>query len=184
MAPYAPGGTGVQAVRVPLNRAAWGNAAAGLALERPLSFLRLRMSLAALFAFIWGALIGLFMAVWHFMGKKSGMALGLAHGVFTVSGIVFLTVGFLTQEETSGWWLLVLFLVTAAGGAYLLSRQVRDKPWPGFVIIAHGGLALASIVLLGIFLATYEPGADAGQDGSVPAASTENPTVPVDSLTQ
>ncbi|MDT0632305.1 hypothetical protein RQM47_06635 [Rubrivirga sp. S365] len=142
------------------------------------------MTLAALFAFIWGAMIGLFMAVWHFMGKTSGKALGIAHGLFTVSGVVLLLVGLLTHEANTGWWLLVAFLVTAAGGAYLFSRQIRGEPWPGFVIIAHGGLAIASIVLLGLFLAGDEPPVLEDPDGDVPAASTENQPVPVDSLTQ
>lgn len=143
-----------------------------------------RMTLAAFFAFVWGALIGLFMAVWHFMGKTSGRALGIAHGAFTLSGIVLLLVGLLTIEASHGWWILIAFLVTAAGGAYLFSRQVRDEPWPGFVIIAHGGLAIASIILLGLFLANAEPGVGEGQNPDVPAARTENPTVSPDELTQ
>ena len=142
------------------------------------------MSSIALFAFIWGALIGLFMAVWHFMGKKSGMAVGLSHGAFTISGIVFLVTGLVMNEAGAGWWILVMFLVTAAGGAYLLSRQVRDKPWPALVIIAHGGLAIASIVVLGLWLYGVEPGVGEGQDADVPAQSPENPTIPPDEITE
>ena len=140
------------------------------------------MTLAALFAFIWGALIGLFMAVWHFMGKKSGMAVGLAHGVFTVSGIVLLATGLAISEVGVAWWILVAFLVTASGGVYLFSRQVRDEPWPGFVILAHGGLAIASIVVLGLWLYGAEPAADEGRDADVPAASPENRTIDPDAI--
>ena len=133
------------------------------------------MSVAALFAFIWGALIGLFMAVWHFMGKTSGKAVGLAHGLFTLSGIALLAVGLWQVEAGVGWWLLAAFLVTAAGGAYLFSRQVRDEPWPGFVIVAHGGLAIVSIVLLALWLGRpdLEPASD------VPGV-TEPATAPAD----
>ena len=140
------------------------------------------MSSIALFSFIWGAMIGLFMAVWHFMGKKSGKAVGLAHGVFTLSGIAFLATGLAMSEAGVGWWILVSFLVTAAGGAYLFSRQVRDEPWPALVIIAHGGLAIASIVVLGLWLYGAEPAAGEGRDPDVPAASPENPTVPPDEI--
>lgn len=133
------------------------------------------MSVAALFSFIWGALIGLFMAAWHFMGKKSGKAVGLAHGVFTVSGLAFLAVGLWQAEAGIGWWLLAAFGVTAAGGAYLFSRQVRDEPWPGFVIVAHGGLAIVSIVLLALWLARpdLEPEADVPTPGGPEATLVE-----------
>ena len=141
------------------------------------------MSSIALFSFIWGAMIGLFMAVRHFMGKKSGKAVGMAHGVFTLSGIAFLATGLVMTEAGVGWWILVSFLVTAAGGAYLFSRQVRDEPWPALAIVAHGGLAIASIVVLGLWLYGVEPGVGEGRDADVPAQSPENPTIPPDEIT-
>lgn len=142
------------------------------------------MSLAAFFAFIAGAAIGLTMAVAHFRGQESGKAIGIVHGLFTVSGIVLLTVGLATVNADVGWWVLVAFLLTATGGAYLFYRQAKGEPWPGVVIIAHGGLALVSIVLLGLWLATAEPTADEGRDPSVPATTIENEPIPTESLTE
>ncbi|PAP76409.1 hypothetical protein [Rubrivirga marina] len=136
------------------------------------------MYLIAFFAFIFAALIGLTMAVRHSRGLESGRPLGIAHGLFAISGIVLLAVGLASVQAGAGWWLLVSFLVVASGGAYLFVRQAKGEPWPGAVIVAHGGLALATIVLLGVWLANRpEP---RGTSGDVPAQTTENE--PLDAL--
>ena len=78
--------------------------------------------------------------------------------------------------------IFVAFVVTAAGGVYLFTRQVKDEPWPGAVIIAHGAFAIVSIVALGLWLADRPP--PQSTDGDVPAATTENEPIPVESLTE
>ena len=142
------------------------------------------MDVAAFFAFLVGASLGIFMAVMHWRGKKSGKAIGLVHGAWNVSGIVLLATGLALVDATVGWWVLAAFLVTAAGGLYLFSRQVRDKPWPSLAIIAHGGLALISIALLGWWLFAAEPLDDEGRDGDAPAQTTENESIPTEALTE
>ena len=139
------------------------------------------MYLAALFAFVLAALIGLTMAVMHFRGVESGKAMGLGHGVFAVSGIIFLASGLYRVDAGLGWWLLVSFGVVATAGLYLFSRQVRDKPWPAAVIIAHGGLALATIVGLGLWLADGPVTMD-DEDGSTPAEDVGHEPIPVEDL--
>lgn len=142
------------------------------------------MIVVALFTFLAGAAIGLTMAVAHFRGKESGMAIGIAHGLLTVSGIVLLARGLALVDATVGWWLLAAFLLTATGGAYLFYRQAKGEPWPGFVIVAHGGLALLSILLLGVWLVYADPTADEGFDQDVPSQTIENEPVPVEALTE
>lgn len=136
------------------------------------------MYLISIFAFGTAAILGLTMAVLHFRGIKSGKAMGLAHGFFALSGLVLLGVGLTTVEAGPGWWILVSFLVVAAGGAYLFSRQLKDEPWPALVIVAHGGLALATILVLGLWLADRPP--TQSRDGSVPASTIENEPIPVE----
>ena len=135
------------------------------------------MYLASLFAFVVAAVFGLTMAVRHFMGKDSGKAMGIVHGLWAVSGIVLLSVGLWQVRAGVWWWLLVSFLVVAAGGVYLFSRQVRGEAWPSPVIVAHGGLAIVSIVLLGVFLAVRDE--PAAEDGDVPAQTTDNDPVEI-----
>jgi hypothetical protein len=128
------------------------------------------MYLIAFFAFVFAAALGLTMAVRHSRGLDSGRALGIAHGLFAISGIVLLAVGLASVQAGLGWWILVLFLLVAAGGAYLFVRQAKGEPWPGLVIVAHGGLALATIVLLGVWLANRPT--PPSVDGDVPSQRT------------
>lgn len=119
------------------------------------------MHLVAFFAFLFGAALGLFMAVLHMRGQPSGKALGIAHGLFGLSGIALLISGLALAEAGPGWWMVAGFLAVAAGGVYLFTRQVRGEPWPGLVIAAHGGLALVMIAVLGFWLANYGGSEDA-----------------------
>lgn len=110
------------------------------------------MYVAALLAFITAALLGITMAVLHFRGVKSGMALGIVHGLFALSGLVLLASG-LYRVAAGPWaWMLAAFVGTALGGAYLFYRQTKDQPWPGAVIVVHGAAALASIALLAVWV--------------------------------
>ena len=136
------------------------------------------MAAVSLFAFIFAALIGLTMAWMHFKGKKSGMALGLAHGVFALSGIALLATGLVMREASVAWWILGSFGLVAAGGAYLFSRQVRDEPWPGLVIIAHGGLALVTIVVLAVWLGKRETPPDEADLETAQATEWASPDGP------
>lgn len=127
------------------------------------------MYFIALFSFGTAAILGILMAVLHFRGETSGKALGLAHGLFALSGIVLLSVGLAKLNAGAAWWLVAGFALVALGGAYLFSRQMKGEPWPGLVIAVHGGLALVMIVVLGLWLADRpEP---ESEDGSVPATT-------------
>ena len=96
------------------------------------------------------------MAFVHFKGETSTRAAGALHGFFVLVGFIFLVAGLLRVPEDVelgwGWWTFAGFGAVALGGLYLLSRQLKDKPWPGGVIIAHGLGAIAMIVILGLWL--------------------------------
>ena len=118
-----------------------------------------------------GAAIGVGMAVVHGRGGVSGSLVGVLHGVFVVLGLAALVYGLVDVGAGAGWWILASFLVAATGGAYLFSRQRKGEPWPGLVIAAHGGLALVTLVGLGLWVFT-------GVGGSVQAADVERSDVP------
>lgn len=100
-----------------------------------------------------GALVGLTMAVTHFRGKVVPVGWGLLHGAFVGGGLIMLLVLLLGAEDPGrGWVIFGLFLLAALGGAFLFYRQQRDEPWPNLVILAHGGLALTTLVLLYLWL--------------------------------
>ena len=133
------------------------------------------MAAVSLFAFIFAAILGLTMAWLHFKGVKSGKAMGLAHGTFALSGIALLVTGLVMREASLAWWIVGSFGVVAAGGAYLFSRQIRDEPWPGLVIVAHGGLALVTIVALAVWLGKRETPPD---EADLETASATEVVVP------
>ena len=129
------------------------------------------MHLAAVFAFVIGALIGLYMAVNHFRGVDSGMAFGIVHGLFTVSGIVLLGVGLAYAPALDAWPALWAFLATASGGLFLFYRQMTGKKWPSAVVLIHGGAAIASIAFL-LALIWGDNGASRQSEPGVPAATS------------
>ena len=139
------------------------------------------MYVAAFFALVFGALVGLFMALRHFQGKESGKAVGIMHGFWTVTGTALLAVGLAEVEASWGWWVLVGLLATAAGGAFLFYRQLKGEPWPGVVIVAHGALGIAAVVVLGLWIGGLrETGVeDQGMDADVPSQTIENEPVDV-----
>lgn len=107
------------------------------------------MAVVALFAFLFAAAVGGFMAYLHFTGSESPLAASVVHGFFIAAGFIFLIVGLVKGDATAlGWWVLGGFVVVALGGAYLLSRHLRSEPWPNAVILAHGGAALLALALL------------------------------------
>lgn len=136
------------------------------------------MQIAALFSFIFGAVLGLVMAYNHFTGQETGKAFGLVHGLFTVSGLVLLGIGLLYAPDLGAWptgglWLAFwAFVLTAAGGVYLISRQLTGRKWPSAVVLIHGGAALASIALLIVLLMRVGNGASRdAEPGVVPVTS-------------
>ena len=129
------------------------------------------MHLAALIAFGIGAVFGLAMAVNHFRGIESGMATGIVHGLFTVSGLVLLFVGLRYAPALDAWPAFWAFVVTAAGGAFLFYRQITGKKWPNAVIVAHGAAAILSIAFL-LFLVWGNTGASRPAEPGVPAATS------------
>jgi hypothetical protein len=106
------------------------------------------------FFFAFAAVFGIGMAIAHFRGKTTPQAIGVAHGVFALGGIAALLYILLDAEAGvgNGWLILGLFGLAALGGAYLFARKQKGKEWPGLVILAHGGTALAALILLVLWL--------------------------------
>ena len=109
------------------------------------------MSVIAFFSLLTGALIGSYMAVRHWRGKTSGMALGIVHGFWTLGGLALLAIGLTEGDADPAWWILIGFGVVALGGVYLFYKQTQREPWPSLVILAHGGLAIVLLVALGLW---------------------------------
>ena len=101
-----------------------------------------------------GAAIGVGMAVLHWRGVTSGRLVGHLHGAWILAGLSALAWGLADVGAGLGWWLLVGFLLVASGGAWLSWKQAKDEPWPGWLIVGHGGAALALLTVLALWVFT------------------------------
>ena len=109
------------------------------------------MFLKAVGFFAVAAVFGLYMAVQHFRGRTPPAAgVAITHGLLAVIAVVLLllgvmNVGFGASVHT---WALVLFVVAALGGLYIVSFHMRGRPLPGGVIVVHGLVAVVAFLIL------------------------------------
>lgn len=96
------------------------------------------------------ALGGLTMAGLVFSNKTPPAFLAMAHGLLAAAAVTLLLYAYLTigLPQLAG-WALVLFLLAAAGGAFLnLNYHWRNLALPKGLIVGHAGLAVAGFALL------------------------------------
>lgn len=101
------------------------------------------------------AVVGATMAMRHFRNEAvPTVPLPITHLVLNVIAIVLVIVGLnsIHFEDTTGVAALVLLVLTALGGLYLLSRRAQNLPIPRNVIRIHVFLAVVSVVVLLVFL--------------------------------
>ena len=97
------------------------------------------------------ALAGATLASLHFRGRSPlPMSLVLLHGSFAASGLALLVIAAVVQPDFGGPALasLVIFVIAALGGFYLVSHQLRDRALPSAVVLIHGGAAVVALLLL------------------------------------
>jgi hypothetical protein len=97
------------------------------------------------------ALGGVLMAV-NILGRNLAPPhwLAMLHGLLAASALTLLLYAFFTAGlPTLAAWALLIFVIAAAGGAFLnLSYHVRALALPKGIVIGHAGLAVAGYVLL------------------------------------
>lgn len=105
----------------------------------------------ALIALVIAALGGLYMASRIFDGDAPPKAVAVIHGLAVVAGIGLLIVYVLNEVANNvTQWALILSLLTATGGIYLVSRHIRHKVHQRGIVVMHGLLAAVTIITLGI----------------------------------
>jgi hypothetical protein len=94
---------------------------------------------------------GLMLAGISFGGKAQPPAwLAMLHGLLAAAAVTLLLYAYLTVGLPAlASWALLLFLVAAAGGAFLnLNYHWKKLPLPKALIVGHAGAAVAGFVLL------------------------------------
>lgn len=97
------------------------------------------------------ALGGLVMAGMRFSGKpQPPTALAMLHGFLSAAAVTLLLYAYFTVGlPLLAGWALLLFLIAAAGGAYLnLNYHWKMLPLPVSIIVVHAGVAVTGFVLL------------------------------------
>jgi len=108
------------------------------------------MLTTAVVLFLLGAIGGITMAVIHFFqGRNPSWLLVGLHGIFVASGLIVLILALLAIGFGGmGGIALVLFLLAAVGGFWLLSTHLQDKRLSNPVVLAHGATAAIAFILL------------------------------------
>jgi hypothetical protein len=94
---------------------------------------------------------GLAMAGMRFANKPNPPAwLAMLHGLLAGAALTLLLYGYFTVGLPAlAGWALLLFLLAAAGGAYLnLNFHWKLLPLPMGIIVGHAGVAVVGFVLL------------------------------------
>jgi|SRR5687767_702455 len=97
------------------------------------------------------ALGGLTMAGIRFGGKPQPPAwLAMGHGLLAAAALTLLLYGYFTVGLPAlAVWALMLFLIAAAGGAFLnLNYHAKMLPLPKGLIVGHAAVAVAGFALL------------------------------------
>jgi hypothetical protein len=111
----------------------------------PLLFMKTACALLAI-----AAVGGLTMAGLAFAGKTPPAALAMLHGLLAGAALTLLLYAYFTVGLPALVGVaLLLFLLAAAGGAYLnLNFHWKMLPLPKGLIVGHAGAAVAGFVLL------------------------------------
>jgi hypothetical protein len=96
------------------------------------------------------ALGGLVLAGISFGGKTPPAPLAMLHGLLAAAAVTLLLYAYFTVGLPAlAAWALLLFLLAAAGGAFLnLSYHWKKLPLPKGLVVGHAAAAVAGFVLL------------------------------------
>lgn len=111
------------------------------------------LTLYAVACFVAAAVVGLFAAIEIFTDKTPPWGASLLHGLFGASGLVLLILAVMHGAPNRVFYALVVLLVAALGGFFLVSFHLRGKPHPKIVAIIHPAVALLGVLtLLSLFI--------------------------------
>ncbi|MFD2245394.1 hypothetical protein [Pontibacter ruber] len=100
--------------------------------------------------FALAALLGMYLLTFVLRGKETPKAIVFTHGPLAAVGIILLIV-YILKGGPNPWDSLILFVLAALGGAYMLFRDLTGRPIPPLLAVGHGLLAVTGFVLLLVF---------------------------------
>lgn len=108
------------------------------------------MILTAIGLFALAALLGMFLLTFVLQGKETPKAVVFTHGPLAAIALVLLII-YALRSGPGPTESIVLFVVAAMGGFFMLYRDLTGKPIPKWLAVVHGLLAVSGFVLLLLF---------------------------------
>jgi hypothetical protein len=102
----------------------------------------------AIVLFAVAAVGGATMAIIHFRGNNPPLPLAALHGVLAATALVILLLAVLQGVPGASMPSLILFVIAALGGFFLLSVHLRKQRLPSPVVLIHGGVAVLAFLIL------------------------------------
>ena len=91
-------------------------------------------------------MLGLYLIKFVLQKKTPPKGVAILHGTFAASGIIVLIIYALTTESHHKHWdSIIIFLIAAAGGLYLFSKDIRHLQIPKWVAVLHGAIGFTGL---------------------------------------
>ncbi|MBK0404819.1 hypothetical protein I5M27_17640 [Adhaeribacter sp. BT258] len=100
--------------------------------------------------FALAALLGMYLLSFVLKGKETPKTIVFTHGPMAVVGLVLLII-YALKGGPNPTESLILFVLAAAGGLFMVFRDLTGKPIPKLLAVGHGLLAVTGFIFLLIF---------------------------------
>lgn len=97
--------------------------------------------------FALAAILGMILLSFVLQGKETPKAVVLTHGPIAAIGLILLIV-YSLGEGPGPWESVVLFVIAAMGGIFMVIRDYKGLKIPKSLAILHGLLAVTGFILL------------------------------------
>src|SRR5688572_27248079 len=87
--------------------------------------------------FALAALLGMYLLSFVLRGKETPKAIVFTHGPMAVIGVVLLLV-YMAKGGPNPTESLILFVLAALGGLFMVYRDLNNKPIPKLLAVGHG----------------------------------------------
>ena len=108
------------------------------------------MITAAIAIFSLTAILGMILFSFVLKGKATPKSIVFTHGPLTLIGIILLTI-YTYKHDAKSIESLILFVIAASGGLFMVVRDILGHPVPKWLAILHGLLAITGFIFLLIF---------------------------------
>lgn len=112
------------------------------------------MILITILVFILAALLGLTLLIYVLKNKNTPKGVAIIHGTVAASGIILLIIYSFTNASKP-YLPLIIFILAALGGFYMMYRDITNKTLPKWLAVGHGVIALIAFLLLLAFAMNY-----------------------------